>query len=105
MKHSKNTLWRLITKDINYSIHSFHIIAVIHILIEEILKEMKAGKEIDITNFGILKIKRIKPKKITTINERNIKFVSAINSLRFILPRHISKYLLKEKKWLEKQGK
>jgi nucleoid DNA-binding protein len=100
MRYNKKGLWKLIIKNAHSKIHRLHTISIINILIEEIVDELKSGNEIDIENFGTLKIKKIKPKKITTVNEKKIKFVKGIYLLRFVLPPHISKYL--SKKSLEK---
>lgn len=91
--YNKNSLWLMITKTINHSIHRLHVMSIISILIDEMIKELKNGKEIKIPNFGTLKVNDLKPKKIRSIATNKIKFARRTKSLRFKLTRKISKYL------------
>jgi nucleoid DNA-binding protein len=93
MKYNKKTLWRLIVKNANKKVHSLHIISILNILIEEIVKELKLGNNIEIKNFGTLKVNKIKPKKILAVNTREITFIKSIKLLRFTLSKEIAKYL------------
>ena len=93
MNQNKSTLWVLITKKINYSVHRLHVRTIVRILIEELIKDLKQGKEIKIINFGIFKLKDLKPKKIRSVSTKKIKFVKRTKSLRLKLTRTISKYL------------
>lgn len=92
-KYNKQKLWWFITRRINHSVHRLHVISIINILIEELVKELRIGNEIKLPNFGIFKIKELKPKKIRNIATKDIKFVKRTKALRFRLSRKISKYL------------
>lgn len=83
----------MITKKINHSIHRLHVMSIISVLIDEMIKELKRGGEIKIPNFGTLKINNLKPKKIRSISTNKIKFAKRTKSLRFRLSKKISKYL------------
>lgn len=91
--YSKTDLWHMVAKRINHNVHRLHVISIITILIEEIIKDLKLGKEVKIPNFGILRLKDLKPKKIRSISTKEIKFVKRTKSLRFRLSRNLSKYL------------
>jgi nucleoid DNA-binding protein len=93
---NKRKLYSLICKDLNHIIHHLHIFSVINILIEEIIIDLKSGKEIDIGNFGIFSLKELKPKKIISIINREIKFVDRTVALRFNIARKLTN-LLKNK--------
>jgi nucleoid DNA-binding protein len=93
MNQNKTSLWRLVTKRINHGVHRLHVISIISILIEEIIKDLKQGKDVKITNFGTFKLKELKPKKVRSIATKQIKFVGRTKSLRFRLTRRLSKYL------------
>jgi nucleoid DNA-binding protein len=93
---NKRKLHSLICKDLNHIIHHLHIFSVINILIEEIIKELKSGNEIDIGNFGIFSIKELRPKKIISLTNREVKFVDRTKVLRFKIARKLTK-LIKNK--------
>ena len=91
----KKKLWRLIIKDLNYSIHISHIFSVINILIDELIRELKSGKEISIKNFGVFKIKTLKPKKIISVRTGKVKFVERTKALRFVIAKRLTKLIRK----------
>lgn len=72
----------------NYSIHKWHILSILNILIEEIIKDLKNGKNLHIKNFGYLSLNKLKPKKIISLNSQT-KFVKSTKSLRLRLSKHI----------------
>lgn len=92
-RFTKNKLWALVSKKINHSIHRLHIISVINILIDEMIKELKRGNKIKIPGFGTFSINELKPKKIRSVVSKKIKFAQRTKSLRFRLSRNLSKYL------------
>jgi len=91
--YNKKSLWLMITRKINHSIHRLHVMSIISILIDEMTKELKSGGEIKIPNFGTLRLNDLKPKKIRSISTNKIKFARRTKSLRFRLSKKISKYL------------
>jgi nucleoid DNA-binding protein len=101
MKINKKYILDEISKRLNQSIHKSHIRSIINILIEEIVKELKNGNDIIIKGFGNLSLKKLKVRKMISINN-NIKFARRTKSLRFSLTRKISKLV---KQWQEIQEK
>lgn len=94
-RFTKNKLWGLVSKKLNYSIHRLHILSIINILIDEMIKELKQGNEIKIPGFGTFTVNELKPKKIRSVVSKKIKFAQRTKSLRFRLSRTLSKYLSK----------
>jgi nucleoid DNA-binding protein len=92
-RYTKNKLWLLITKRINHSVHRLHVLSIISILIEEIIAELKSGKEVKISNFGTFRISKLKPKKIISVATKEVAFAKKTKALRFRLTRRLSKYL------------
>lgn len=92
-KVNKSKLWALVCNKIGYTIHRLHVLSVINILIDEMIKELKSGKEIKIKNFGVVQLNILKPKKIRSVATNNIKFVKRTKSLRFRLARRLAKFL------------
>ena len=58
----KRTLWRYVNKKINRKIQSFHVISVINILFDEMIKDLKAGNLIKIFNLGSLCLNTTQPR-------------------------------------------
>jgi len=78
-----------------HSIHRLHVVSIMSILIEELIKDLMQGKDIKIPNFGTFRLKELKPKKIKNITTKEIKFARRTNALRFRLTRKLSRYLSK----------
>lgn len=51
-----------VSKKINGAIHRLHISSVIAILFDEMIKDLVAGKEIKIHNFGTFSLRETKPR-------------------------------------------
>lgn len=88
-------LWRSVNKTLNYKIHSAHVLAIINLLFDEIIKELLAGNEIKIGNFGILKLKNTKPRKYHNVVNSKIMESKGGKVLRFIISSKLSKFLIK----------
>ena len=97
MKYNKRQLWVYIIRDLNHFVHNLHIFTVISILIDEILKDLKDGKEIRIVNFGVLKIEKTKPKKFKDVKTGKIEMSKGNNKLIFRLSRHLKKFVVEKK--------
>lgn len=90
---SKRRLWRYVNQKINRVIHHAHVMSVIAILFEEMLQDLKSGKEIKIHNFGTLSLVNTKPRWY-----HDVRFGKVIQSkphriLRFRLATPIHKKL------------
>lgn len=92
---SKRDLWRYVNKKIKGNIHHYHVISVISILFDEIIKDLKADKPIKITNFGTLVLKNLKQRKYYDINHREVRISNKRRILKFSLSRNIKNKLCK----------
>jgi nucleoid DNA-binding protein len=88
----KHKIWSSIHKKLKH-IRRQHIISVVSILIDELVKELKIGGNIKITNFGVLKLKNYKPRIIPNVVLGKLNITKASKSLRLKLSRKLSKYL------------
>lgn len=87
----KKILWRFVNIKINRVIHHYHVLGVINILFEEMLKDLKNGKDIKIFNFGVLKLKNMKPRRYHDVRFNKILLSKGHRILRFTLARPIRK--------------
>lgn len=90
---SKRNLWRYVNQRIKRIIHHYHVFGVISILFEEILKDLKQGKEIKIFNFGTISLRETKPRWYHDINQKKLVLSSKHRILRFALAPKIRKKL------------
>lgn len=90
---TKRILWRYVNKKIKRSIHHYHVFSVITILFEEIIKDLKLGKDVKIFNFGTLSLKKLPPRKYHDINARQVKQASSHKILRFVLSNKLRNIL------------
>lgn len=90
---SKRMLWRYVNIKINRIIHHYHVFSVITILFEEMLSELKQGKEIKIFNFGTLKLKDTKPRKYHDVRLHQVMLSTGHRILKFTLASPIRKRL------------
>lgn len=91
---SKRDLWRYVNKFTKRIVHHYHVLAVISILFEEIVKQIKLGKPITIVNFGVLSLKETKPRKHYNVTTRSTTFSPAHKILHFVLDKKIKKLLI-----------
>src|ERR1035437_5463564 len=92
---SKKDLWKLINKKLNRKIHHFHVFSIISILFEEMLNDLKAGKEIKIFNFGKLSLFPTKPSLHFDLFKKKLVVSSSYKLLRFLLAPKIAKKIKK----------
>jgi nucleoid DNA-binding protein len=95
---NKKQLWLLLVKTLNYNVHNAHILSIINILLDELVKELINGEEIKIINFGTFYIKTIRPKHIKSIVSGNIMTTKETKAIRFRLSRTLARELEKEEK-------
>lgn len=55
---SKRDLWRYVNRKIKRLIHHYHVFSVISLLFDEMVQDLRDGKEIKIANLGILVLKK-----------------------------------------------
>lgn len=80
-------------KELNFLVHNTHVLSVINILIDEIMKDLLLGKEIRLINFGSLKLKKMKQKKFKNVLNKKIELSKARRALRFTLSKRVKNFL------------
>lgn len=90
---SKRDLWRYVNKKLNKTIHHYHVLSVISILFDEIVKDLKADKPIKIFNFGTLYLKKTKPRKYHSVVFRKIMQSKGHKIMKLSLSEKIRKKL------------
>ena len=88
---SKRFLWRYVNIKIKRSIHHYHVFGVLNILFEEIINDLKNGNKIDIFNFGILELKKLKPRNYHNVTTRKWTLSSGNRIMRFVLDSKIKR--------------
>lgn len=92
-KYTKRKLWLFLLKELNHSIHNAHVYSVINILIEELIKDLVAGKKIKIINFGSFFLKELKPRKFLDFATRHLKISGPSKTLRFKISENLSEFI------------
>lgn len=90
---TKRIFWRYVNIKIKRTIHHYHVFAVISILFEEMLKDLKQGKEIEIFNLGSLFLKQTKPRLYHDVNKKQVVLSKGYKILKFKLARKLKKKL------------
>lgn len=86
-------LWRYVNIKINRIIHHYHVLGVITILFDEMLKDLKRNKKIKIHNFGLLQLKEMKPRRYHDVRFNKVLLSEGHNILRFTLFSPLKKKL------------
>jgi nucleoid DNA-binding protein len=90
---NKRSFWRFVNIQINRTIHHYHVFSVINILFDEILKDLKDGKTIEIDNFCTIKLIVFEPKRYFDVVTKTIKVSSKFKALKFYLNAKLQKKL------------
>lgn len=90
---TKRIFWRYVNLKIKRAIHHYHVFAVISILFEEMIKDLKQGKEINIFNLGSLELKETKPRLYHDVNKKQVVLSKKRKILKFKLARKLKKRL------------
>lgn len=69
---SKRIFWRFINLKIERIINAYHVFAIINILFDELVKDLKSGKEIKIHNFGSLLLKTTNPRRYFDVFQQKV---------------------------------
>lgn len=88
-------LWQYVLKKINKSIHHAHVMSVINILLDEVIKDLVDKKQIKIGNFGSFVMKRLSPRKHFNIFTKQYEMSKGNNIMRFELNKKLKKFLIK----------
>lgn len=90
---TKRAFWRYVNIKIKRTIHHYHVFAVISILFEEMLKDLKQEKEIKIFNLGSLFLKQTKPRWYHDVTKKQVVLSEGKKILKFKLARKLKKRL------------
>lgn len=93
---SKRYLWRYVNQKINRIVHHYQVFSIITILFEEILLDLKSGKNIKIDNFGTLSLQEMKPRRHFDIVRNEVRLSDGHQILRFFLAKSFKKKLCQE---------
>lgn len=91
---SKRHLWRFVNRKIKRLIHHYHVSAVITILFEEMVKDLKQGKAIRVANLGTITLKPTKPRWYHNVRLRKMVLSPGYRVMRFVLAPTIHKKLI-----------
>jgi nucleoid DNA-binding protein len=90
---SKRNLWTYVNCKIQRVVNHLHVFAVISILFEEMVKDLRAGQSIKIANFGTLQLKEMRPRKYHHVYLRKIMESPGHRAMRLFLADKIRKKL------------
>lgn len=90
---SKRNLWHYVNRKIKRLIHHYHVFSVISILFEEMIKDLKNGKEIKIVNLGTLMLKDMPPRKYHDVRYHRVMESPGHRIMRMFLAKQIRKKL------------
>lgn len=91
---SKRMLWHYVNKKINRTIHHSHVLSIISILFEEIIEDLKAGKELNIHNFGKLSLNQTKPRVYYNVVYQKLMLSKGRKILKFSLSPLVRKKIV-----------
>lgn|SRR5512135_1999486 len=90
---SKRDLWHYVNRKIKRLIHHYHVFSVISILFDEMIKDLKSGKEIKIINLGTLVLKDTPPRRYHDVRFQCVMESPGHRVMRFFLAKTIRKKL------------
>lgn len=90
---SKKVLWRYVNQKIRRMFNHYHVLGVMSILFDEMLRDLKCGKPIKIFNFGTLSLKETKPRRYFDIVQQRVMESKSHRILRFAMAPGIHKKL------------
>jgi nucleoid DNA-binding protein len=92
---SKRDLWHYVNCKIKRLTHRYHVFAVISILFEEMVKDLRQGKSIKIANLGTISLQDTKPRWYHHVRLRQMVLSPGHRIMRFSLVKPIHKKLVK----------
>lgn len=91
---NKRKLWQYVNLKINRMVHHYHVLSVVSILFDEMVKDLRQGKEIKIGNFGTFIMKSLRPRKYFNVREQRVMLSEGHRIIRFILAPRLRKKLV-----------
>ena len=89
----KKQLWRHVNIKIKRSINHYHVLAVLSILFEELIKDLEAGKQIEIINLGTFGLKQSGDRNHVNIWTKEVMRSKGRKVLKFVLPKKLRQTL------------
>lgn len=93
---SKKFLWKYINFKLKNIVRSDHVLSIMHILFDELIKDLKSGRKINITNFGVLSLNKTNPRRYHNVVLNKVVLSKGGRILRFVLSRKIKSELIKK---------
>lgn len=93
---NKKELWKYINQKIKRVIRNYHVYGVISILFDEMIKDFKNGKPINIFNFGTISLRQNKPRKYFDVRHQKIMLSGENKILIFNLAPALRKKICNE---------
>lgn len=90
---SKRGLWRYVNRKIKGAVHHYHVFSIISLLFEEMIQDLRSGKEIKIKNLGILVLKEMPPRMYHNVRLHKMMQSSGHRVIRLFLAKPIRKKL------------
>ncbi len=88
---SKRDLWRYVNRKIKRLVHHYHVFAVITILFEEMVKDLKTGKDIKVVNFGTFVLKDMPDRRYHDVRFHKVMLAKGHRVIRLFLAKPIRK--------------
>lgn len=98
MKNTKNRvnrkkLWVYINQKINRVVHHYQVFSVMSLLFEEMVSDLKSGKEIKVKNFGKFYFKKNKPVVVPIFGSKEKTLVPGSFRIKFKMDSKLRKIL------------
>lgn len=90
----KRKLWQYVNLKINRMVHHYHVLSVVAILFDEMIKDLRQGKTIKIFNFGSFIMKTMKPRRYFDVRYQKVMLSPGHRILRFTLTKPLRKKLV-----------
>src|SRR5271157_4932596 len=90
---SKRDLWHYVNRKIKRLIHHYHVFSVISILFDEMVQDLRDGKEIKIANLGTIVLKKTPPRRYHDVRLRKMMQSPGHRVMRLFLAKPIRKKL------------
>lgn len=90
---TKKIFWRYVNIKIKRIIHHYHVFSVISILFDEMLKDLKQGKKIEIFNLGTFFLRENKPRLYHDVNKHSVVLSGKRKIIKFMIARKLKKRL------------
>jgi nucleoid DNA-binding protein len=91
----KKKLWHYVNQKINKAVHYMHVFSIINILFEEMLIDLKAGKDIRIYHFGTFSLEEGNPRRYHHITLNKVIQSEGNRLLKFTLDKRLHTKLRK----------